>query len=177
MVAFPLFTPVASPFEPEALLIVAALVFEELHVTAVVKFWVVPSEYVPVAVNCLVVPLTIEGLAGVIAIEARVAGVTVSVADFDTLPAVAVIVVVPTATEVASPFDPAALLIVATPTVLEVQVTVLVRFCVDPSEYVPVAVNCVFVPSAMLGFVGLSAKDTSVAGVTVKLLCPVIPLN
>ena len=38
-----------------------------------------PSEYVPVAVNCCVVPFGIDGFAGVTAIDTRVAGPTVKV--------------------------------------------------------------------------------------------------
>jgi hypothetical protein len=40
------------------------------------------------------------------------------------------------------------------------------------SEKVPVAVNCLFVPAAMLGLVGVTAMDTSVAEVTLRLLHP-----
>ena len=52
MVVVPGFAPAASPFEPDVLLIVAALVLDDAQVTEVVIFCVVPSEYVPVAVNC-----------------------------------------------------------------------------------------------------------------------------
>lgn len=44
MVTVPAATAVASPLEPAALLIVAMPVPEELQVTVVVMFWVVPSE-------------------------------------------------------------------------------------------------------------------------------------
>ena len=50
-------------------------------------------------------------------------------------------------------------LIVATDGVAEAQVTGLVRFCVVPSENVPVAVNCCVRPLAMLGFAGVTAID------------------
>ncbi len=53
--------------------------------------------------------------------------------------------------------------------------TLLVKFCVELSEKVPVAVNCCFVPLAIEGFAGVSAIDTSVAGVTVKVVDPVMP--
>ena len=66
--------------------------------------------------------------------DTSVAAVTVSVVDPDVLPDVAVIVVVPAATDVARPLEPAALLMVATPAVNEFQVTDVVRFCVVPSE-------------------------------------------
>ena len=82
------------------------------------------------------------GFSGVIATETSVATVTVKSVVPETLPSVAVIVVVPTATELASPSLPAALLIVAVPGLLELQVTAVVRSCVVLSENVPVAVNC-----------------------------------
>ena len=66
--------------------------------------------------------------------DTSVAEVTVSVVNPDMLPDVAVIVVEPAATDVARPFEPAALLIVATPPVDEPQVTAVVRFCVVLSE-------------------------------------------
>src|ERR1700677_4691147 len=65
-------TPDASP-EAE---IVATAVFKDVHVTELVKFWVLASENVPVAVNCCVAPVPIEGLGGVTAIELSVAGET-----------------------------------------------------------------------------------------------------
>ena len=117
--------------------------------------------------NCWVVPLVMLGLVGVIATDMSVAGVTVRLVDPDMLTDVAVIVVEPAATEVADPVEPAALLMVATPVLDELQVTAVVRFCVVLSEKVPVAVNCWVVPLAMLGLVGVTAMDTSVALVTV----------
>ena len=74
----------------------------------------------------------------------------------------------PAATPVANP--PA--LIVATPVVCELQVTELVKFCVELSEKVPVAVNCSVVPLATEGFAGVTAIDTSVAEVTVSKVEP-----
>jgi hypothetical protein len=70
----------------------------------------------------------------VIAMDTSVAGVTVRVVDPDMPPEVAVIVVDPAATEEADPLDPAALLIVATPVLDELQVTAVVRSCVVLSE-------------------------------------------
>jgi hypothetical protein len=52
----------------------------------------------------------------------------------EALPSVAVMVLLPAATEVARPIEPVALLMVATPVLEEDHVTVFVRFCVDPSE-------------------------------------------
>jgi hypothetical protein len=74
------------------------------------------------------------GLVGVIAMDTSVAGVTVRVVDPDMLPDFAVIVVDPVATGVADPLEPAALLIVATSGLDELQVTAVVRSCVVLSE-------------------------------------------
>jgi hypothetical protein len=74
------------------------------------------------------------GLVGVTARETSVAGVTASVVEADTPPEVALIVVEPVATEVASPFEPAALLTVAIPVDEELQVTDAVRSWVVLSE-------------------------------------------
>jgi len=73
-------------------------------------------------------------LVGETARETSVAGVTVSVAVPEILPEIAVIVVEPAATEVANPFDPAALLMAATAVADDIQVADVVRFCVVPSE-------------------------------------------
>ena len=56
--------------------------------------------------------------------------VTLRVVDPETLPSTAVIVVVPVATDVARPFVPAALLIVAIEISDDVQLTAVVRSCV-----------------------------------------------
>jgi hypothetical protein len=82
------------------------------------------------------------GLAGAIESDTSVAGVTVRFVVVETLPDAAMIVVDPAATDVASPLEPAALLIDAALVLDELQVTVLVRFWVVLSEYMPVAVNC-----------------------------------
>ena len=164
IVEVPAATPVASP--PE--LIVAVAVVAELHVTLPVMFATLLSEYVPVAVNCCVVPFTIVGFAGVTAIDTSVAGVTVNTVEPEMAPEVALIVEVPAATPVASP--PA--LIVAVAVVAELHVTLPVMFAVLLSEYVPVAVNCCVVPFTIDGFAGVTAIDTSVAGVTVSMVEP-----
>ena len=48
---------------------------------------------------------------------------------------------------------------VATEVVADAQVTWLVRFSVELSEKVPVAVNCSVCPLAMLGLAGVTAID------------------
>jgi len=112
------------------------------------------------------------GLVGVTAIEDRVAFVTVSVVVPETAPRVAVIVLEPTATDVASPLKPAALLIVATDPFEEPHVTNDVMSCVVVSEKVPVAINCFVNPCAMLGLVGVAVMDTSAALVTLSVVVP-----
>jgi len=87
------------------------------------------SVYVPVAVNCWVVPSGMDGIAGVIAIETSCAGVMLTDVDPVIVPEVAEMFDVPAATLVARP----AVEIVATADVSELQVTELVRFWVLPS--------------------------------------------
>src|ERR1700746_2779687 len=108
-------------------------------------------------------------LEGVSWIDTRVAAVTVSDAAGETTgPKVAVMLVGPAPTAVARPFEPDALLMVATPVAEEAQVTVEVRSWIVLSVKVPVAVNCSVSPLAMLGVGGVTAMDTSVASVTVR---------
>ena len=76
MVVLPRFSPVASPLA----VIDATPLFDELHATVPVMSCVLPSEKVPVAVNCCNVPSGIDGFAGVTVIEVNVAFVTVSIA-------------------------------------------------------------------------------------------------
>ena len=69
IVAEPAATPVAKPL----LFTVATDVLDDFQVTWVVISWLVPSEYVPEAANCLVFPAGMLGLAGVMDIEDRAA--------------------------------------------------------------------------------------------------------
>jgi len=124
----------ASPVE----LMLTSVVFPEVQVTELEMTWVLLSLYVPVAVYCSVALRPSETLAGVTAMESRIGAVTVRVVEPTTVPEVAEIVVVPIAKLEAKP--PA--VIVAYAGVLDAHVAVLVRFCVLPSEYVPVAVYC-----------------------------------
>jgi hypothetical protein len=104
MLEVPTATPVARP--PGVIVATP----DELHAAVLVRFCVLPLLYVPVAVNCCVLPAAIEGFAGVTAIEARTGEVTVSVVVPCTVPETAVIVVLPTIKPLASPAE----LIVAT---------------------------------------------------------------
>jgi hypothetical protein len=85
---------------------------------------VVPSLNVPVAVNCCVAPLVIDGFAGVTAIDCNVAAVTVNTVEPFIAPEVALIVEVPTPAPVARPAG----VMVAVAVVPEDQVTLDVRF-------------------------------------------------
>ena len=67
IVVVPDATLVASPCDPLELLMVAALVLLDVHVTDVVMLLMVPSHYVPVAVNCCAPPTTTDDWAGVTA--------------------------------------------------------------------------------------------------------------
>ena len=71
------------------MLIVATAATEELHVAVLLRFCVLPSVNVPVAVNCNILPLAIDGFAGVTATDTSVAAVTVSVVLPETVPEVA----------------------------------------------------------------------------------------
>src|SRR5258708_9389037 len=104
-------------------------------------------------------PATTDGFAGVSSIDVSVAAVTVSVVDPVTLPLAALIVVVPAFNADADPVVP----IVAVAVLVDAHVVLFVRFCVVPSLYVPVAVNCCFPPATTDGFAGVSAIDVSVA--------------
>ena len=153
---------------------VAVVSVSELHIAVVVRSCVLPSVYVPVAINASVVPSAIVAFSGVTAIDTSAAAVTVSVVVPCTPPEVAVIVAVPAATLRANPCFPAVLLMVAVPVASEVQCTVVVTSCTLLSVNVPVAMNCWLVPSAMAGIAGVTAIDTSTAGLTVRVVVPVI---
>ena len=121
MVVLPTLAPVARP----PLVMVAAAVLLELHVTEAVRFCVLLSLYVPVAVKAWVRPLATDGFAGVTAIETKVK-VTVKPVEPLIEPEVARMVVLPTATPVATP----AMVMVAAAVLLELHVTEAVRFWV-----------------------------------------------
>jgi hypothetical protein len=62
--------------------------------------------------------------------------------------------------------------IVATAVFDDVHVAVAVRSCADLSLYVPVAVNCVRVPTGTEAFAGVTAIDCSTGAVTVSAAVP-----
>jgi hypothetical protein len=130
-----------------------------------------PSLNVPLAVNLIDVPLEILGLDGLIVIVTRCAVETVSPVEPLTDPKMALMVVLPAATLEARPCA----LIVAAAALDDVQVTVVVMSCVLLSLKVPVALNCLVVPTDMLEFAGLTAMETRVAAVTVREAVPLTP--
>jgi hypothetical protein len=170
MVTVPVANVLARPAVPEASLTVATVPSEELQCTVVVTSWLLPSANVPVAENCSVVPSATLADDGDTVIETSADAVTASEVEPLTLPDVALMLVVPTATVVARP----EVFTVATAEESDDQVAVLVKSCVLPSLNVPVAVNCCVPPSASEGLGGFTAIDTNMAGVTVNEVEPTI---
>jgi hypothetical protein len=101
----------------------------EFHLTDFVMSCTLPSANVPVAVNCCEIPGAITDWAGVTMMDTSGAGVTVSMADPETDPDAAVIVVVPVAALTALPLEP----IVATAGAEDAHATELVSTRVLPS--------------------------------------------
>lgn len=133
----PMLLPLAKPLT----VIDATAVAEEDHcVTPVTSCWL-PSENPAVAVNCWLVPSGIAGFKGAIARDVAVAELTVNVVLPLIPPMVAAMVVWPAATADANPPVGAVLLTVAMALSEDDQATLLVRFCVLLSLYVPVAMN------------------------------------
>lgn len=89
------------------------------------------------ATNCWLAPQGIDTLVGVMDSETNAAGETVSVVCPEMLPEAAVMVVLPTACVLPNPPEE----IVAMLLTADDHTAVEVRFCVLPSEYLPVAVN------------------------------------
>jgi hypothetical protein len=156
---------VACPLEPTVLEITARPL-DALHVTAFVRSCEVPSEKVPVAVNCTPPAVTeTVWLDGDTLIDTSADTVTVTAAELDVPPEkLAETVAVPVARALARPFVPAVLLTDRTWALDEVQVASAVTSCVVPSEKVPVAVNCCVLPAAMLELTGVTDRETRLAG-------------
>jgi hypothetical protein len=176
-VALTVAVPVPTLCPSPALLMVAVVAVSEVHVAVLVRSCVLPSLYVPVAVNGWVVPNAIDGVAGVTANDTSAAAVTVNVVVPLTPPILAVRFALPTPALLATPGVGPPVLIVLTPGVSEIHSTVLVMFCVLPSVYVPVAVKACVVPSGMTGTAGVTAIETSTAGLTVTVVEPLIMPN
>ncbi len=130
-----------------------------------VRSRVLPSVKVPIAENGSVVVSAIVTFPWGMVSDARSAALTVSEVLPLTDPEAAVIVTVPRLPADARPLT----VIDAMLFFDELQVTVSVMFCVVPSENVPVAVNCCTVPRGMDAFTGVTAIETRVALVTVRV--------
>ena len=133
-----LLEPIAAPVASPAPLMLTVVGFEVAQAAVFVRFCVLPSLNVPVAVNCTLVPFAIDEFGALIVIDLSVAAVTVNVKLVEVTPFwVAVMLLEPIAFPVARPLT---LMLMIAGFELT-QVTVLVRFCVLPSLNVPVAVN------------------------------------
>ena len=135
----PTLVPVAKP----VVVILAIAPGVVLQVAMLLRSTVLPSEKVPVAVNCSVAPIgRSAGGSGVTVTASRVALVTLNVVELKMLVtgSVAVIRVAPGPVEVARPgFAAGVVAMVATVPNCELHVTVLVMSNVLPSEKVPSA--------------------------------------
>ena len=163
--------PAATPAIRPGLFSLATNIFDVCQITCEVISWLVPSEYIPVAINCWLSPTGMLGLAGATVMEDKVADLTVRIVLPETVPDVAVMVAAPAATAVARPV----LLTVATDVFEKFQVTCVVISRLVPSEYVPVAVNCWVTPSGILGTLGVAGITTieiKVPEFTVRIVLP-----
>jgi hypothetical protein len=127
---------------------------------------------------CTELASVIRGFCGLTTRTLRVAVALVTVSNVEpfTLPNVALIVVEPIPTEVARPFEPVVLPMVAMFVLVELHVTDVVMFCVLESLKVPVAVNCCDAPFWIEGFAGVTAMEFRVgaAPIMVSVVAPLI---
>ena len=161
MVADPCEAPRANP----AAETVATLAFADVHASEFVLSRLLPSRYVPMAVNCWVAPTATVEVAGVTATDAST-GAEVTLKDAVPLmdPAPAVIVVVPADTAKARPGFPGSLVMVAAP-VEELQITEAM-VCVLLSLKRPVATKRTVPPgSAIEALAGAREIETRPGGV------------
>lgn len=101
--------------------------------------------------NCSLLPELMLGLAGVTAMDTKLADVTVSGTCAELIVfSVALMPVLPGAEVLTRPLPS----IVATAVLDEIQETCVLRSCTLLSEYIPAAVNCCVKPLAMLAVAG-----------------------
>jgi hypothetical protein len=155
MLVAPAATPVAVP--PAA--IVATVGVEEVQVTLLVRFCVLASLKVPVAVNAAVPFTATDGEAGLMAMDCSTGGVTVSVApgSLATAPCEAMMVALPAALPVATPDA-----LTAAAVLEELQVRPVSAFEL-PSLNFPVALKDVVLPATTVAEEGDTVMDCSVA--------------
>ena len=99
MLAVPTPVPVANPL----LAIVATVVGDVLQFTALLRSCLLPSLYVPVAVNGCVVPFAIEALPGLMEIDRSNGAITAAPVAFATVPELALIWAVPIVVPITKP--------------------------------------------------------------------------
>jgi hypothetical protein len=143
---------------------------DDVQVAVAVASVVVASDQTAVAVNPCGSPFDTEGAEGATVTDWRVAALTVSVASPVVPPRDAVMVLVPSRTPVAT-----APVIVATPALADVHVASAVTSCVDPSLYLPVAVNASANPFATVGVAGATEIVSSTGAVTSTVAVPLWP--
>jgi len=160
-VAVTVVVPAATAMARPVLLTVATDGLEALQVTCLVISKLVPSEYTPEAASCWVAPKGIFGLDWVTDMEASAAEVTVRAVAPWVFPEMTRITTEPAVTAVARPLP----LTVAITGFDELQITCVVISRLVPSEKMPEAVNCRVTPTGMLGLAGVTAMETSDAGV------------
>jgi hypothetical protein len=136
IVVVPAEMPDAWPLVEAELPTVAASGFSEVQVTCSVMFWLEPSEKLPIAVKESVNPAGRTAFAGVTTIPVSAAVVTVIVVPPETPldESVEVTEVEPMSAALTRPLLPDALLTSATAGFAELQVTVVVKSIVLPSE-------------------------------------------
>lgn len=146
IVAVPAATPVTTP----ALLTVAVLVLPEVHATwLVTSFWLLSAK-VAVAVSCRVDPVVTVVLVAEMSMLVRSEVLTITPEVSSTLSCDAVMVVLPAATAVTSP--------AATVAVVDeelVHFALLVTSLLSPLTVVPLAVNCLVLPTVRKTEVGV----------------------
>jgi hypothetical protein len=157
---------VCAVAKPE-LSMVAAVVFEQFHVTESVRSTVFPFWRRPVAVNCAVPPEEIDWLVAVMVIEDRFAVVTVAVVEPVTPSNVPLIVAVPAATPVTNPVELTVAMVLSDVD----QLTEFVTVSVTPFSNVPVATICCELPIATDGVEGVTVMLVKEGGMK-KFLHP-----
>jgi hypothetical protein len=141
--------------------------FEELQVTELVKFCVLPSLSKPVAVNCWLTAFGMDSFAGVIDMETS-AAVTVTDEQLEGPPDTeAHTLVVPALIPVTNPGDVVEFT-VATFVLVELQLAWLVTFWPDPSLNISVALSCWLVCAGIFGEGGVTLTETGVATTSVE---------
>jgi len=119
----------------------------------------------PVASSCSCEPLATVGLAGVMSMDTSVAAVTVNGVEPEAVPNVAVMVVVPRLTALASPVA----LIVATEVLLELHVTEAETSTLVPLLYSAMALNWLVNPRGNDELNGSTLKEVTVGVVVVPV--------